>query len=403
MRVNDVVKKEKGFREKHLNTQIKFEGGTMRAILFAGKGVGKTAVAAATAALSAEMGHRTLIISTDPNRCLSAFFGTKLSSEPGKLANNLYGLEINDVTLHDELVEWKDMIDYATGVSSFGGMGSEVSTEMLIRGGIKEVSGIVKIGEYSKVRQFDVCILDAELVDWLIGFLTIPYSADWYMKRYFKRIRRLSRLAGLFNWFLSIPTPPDRVFDDVEELYERIKWANSALSDSHCGSVRLTMDSDKFSVRDARQFLSYLNLFEFRTDFVTANEVCDNGAERREEIESSFSTIPVSYIELDEMPAGVKQLRRVAKKVYGNRDPTRVFCKDKFFEVMKKDGGYVLSINADFEDKQLEKKILLSKDGNELIVEAGKKRLIVGLPYVLSASEPKKAVIEHGRLVVRFD
>jgi len=375
----------------------------MRAILFAGKGVSKTAVAAATAVLSAESGHKTLLISTDPNRCLSACFDMHLSSVPDKLANNLYGLEINEVTLHAEMEKWKYMMEYVTGVSSSGsGIGSEVALEQIIRGGIKDLSGIVKMGEYSRDKRFDVCILDATLGDPLIGFLTIPYSADWYMKKYFRKIRRLSRLAGLFNWFLSIPTPPDKVFDNIEELYERLKWAKNALSDSHYGSVRLTTDSDKFSVRDARQFLSFLNLFDFRTDLVTANEVCGNGAERREEIESSFSPIPVSYIELDEMPAGVKQLKQVAKAVYGKHDPTRVFCKDKFFEVMEKDGGYVLSINANFEDKQLEKKILLSKDGNELIVEAGKRRLIIGLPYVLSASEPKKAVIEHGRLIVRF-
>ncbi|MFN3394918.1 MAG: ArsA family ATPase, partial [Candidatus Thermochlorobacter sp.] len=55
----------------------------MRIIVFTGKGgVGKTSVAACTALRAAEMGYRTLIMSTDPAHSLGDSLDTELSAEP---------------------------------------------------------------------------------------------------------------------------------------------------------------------------------------------------------------------------------------------------------------------------------------------------------------------------------
>ncbi|MBO0684863.1 MAG: AAA family ATPase, partial [Candidatus Dormibacteraeota bacterium] len=51
----------------------------MRVILFTGKGgVGKTSIAAATAARCAQLGHRTLVLSTDPAHSLGDSFDLEL-------------------------------------------------------------------------------------------------------------------------------------------------------------------------------------------------------------------------------------------------------------------------------------------------------------------------------------
>jgi len=66
----------------------------MRVILFTGKGgVGKTSVAAATALRSAELGYRTIVLSTDTAHSLSDSFDVPLGNAPGLIIPNLWGQE----------------------------------------------------------------------------------------------------------------------------------------------------------------------------------------------------------------------------------------------------------------------------------------------------------------------
>ena len=67
-----------------------------RILLFTGKGgVGKTTVAAATAIKTSNLGYKTLIISTDPAHSLADSFQMGLNPIPTKIAENLYGMEVN--------------------------------------------------------------------------------------------------------------------------------------------------------------------------------------------------------------------------------------------------------------------------------------------------------------------
>ena len=68
----------------------------MRIILYLGKGgVGKTTISAATAARSAALGKRTLVVSTDLAHSLADCLNRPLTSEPQELARNLWAQEVN--------------------------------------------------------------------------------------------------------------------------------------------------------------------------------------------------------------------------------------------------------------------------------------------------------------------
>ena len=63
----------------------------MRVILYTGKGgVGKTTVAAASALRSAELGYKTIILSTDSAHSLADSFDLALGSEPQSIIPNLW-------------------------------------------------------------------------------------------------------------------------------------------------------------------------------------------------------------------------------------------------------------------------------------------------------------------------
>ena len=62
----------------------------MRIILVTGKGgVGKTTVSAATALRAADLGHRTLVMSTDPAHSLGDAFDAELGDLPTPISERL--------------------------------------------------------------------------------------------------------------------------------------------------------------------------------------------------------------------------------------------------------------------------------------------------------------------------
>jgi arsenite-transporting ATPase len=67
-----------------------------RLIFFGGKGgVGKTTLAVAFATLLAARGEKTLLVSTDPAHSTGDILGVRLSGEPKRVSENLWGVEID--------------------------------------------------------------------------------------------------------------------------------------------------------------------------------------------------------------------------------------------------------------------------------------------------------------------
>src|SRR6059058_3385044 len=83
----------------------------MRILLYTGKGgVGKTTVAAATAVRLAELGYRTVVMSTDLAHSLADSFDQRLSAEPEQIGPNLWAQETdiyyNLKTYWGKVQEW---------------------------------------------------------------------------------------------------------------------------------------------------------------------------------------------------------------------------------------------------------------------------------------------------------
>ncbi|MCK4529435.1 ArsA family ATPase, partial [candidate division WOR-3 bacterium] len=69
---------------------------SMKIILFTGKGgVGKTTTSAATAVKCAELGYRTIVMSTDPAHSLGDCLQCDLQTTPTEIFDGLFGLEVD--------------------------------------------------------------------------------------------------------------------------------------------------------------------------------------------------------------------------------------------------------------------------------------------------------------------
>jgi len=89
----------------------------MRVILYTGKGgVGKTTVAAATAVRCAQLGYRTLVISTDAAHSLADSLDVSVGEQPTEVAPNLWAQEVN--ALHELESHWERIHAYLTALFS---------------------------------------------------------------------------------------------------------------------------------------------------------------------------------------------------------------------------------------------------------------------------------------------
>lgn len=88
----------------------------MRIVLYTGKGgVGKTSIAAATAVKSAELGSKTLVVSTDSAHSLGDSLDMKLSNEPVEIKKNLWAQEID--AIHEVEEGWGKVQKYFAELS----------------------------------------------------------------------------------------------------------------------------------------------------------------------------------------------------------------------------------------------------------------------------------------------
>src|SRR5690349_17256986 len=111
---------------KHISRDIH-----MRLILYLGKGgVGKTTTAAATAMRAAELGHRTLVVSTDVAHSLADALDHPLGPLPTQLSDRLWGQEIN--VLDEVRQHWGELRTYLAGLLRRKGVDDVASEELAI-------------------------------------------------------------------------------------------------------------------------------------------------------------------------------------------------------------------------------------------------------------------------------
>src|SRR3990172_6132758 len=110
----------------------------MRVLLITGKGgVGKTTVSAATAIRAADLGYRTLVMSTDPAHSLGDAFLVKLGDTPTPVVDNLHAQQIDAQARLEE--SWGPVRDYLTRVFDWSGLQSVEAEELAVFPGMDEL------------------------------------------------------------------------------------------------------------------------------------------------------------------------------------------------------------------------------------------------------------------------
>ena len=389
----------------------------MRVILMTGKGgVGKTSVAAATGLKCAELGYKTLVLSTDPAHSLADSFDLELGHEPQQVVDNLWGAEL------DALMElegnWGAVKRYITEVLQARGLDGVQAEELAILPGMDEIFGLVRMKRHYDEGDFDILIIDSAPTGTALRLLSLPEVSGWYMRRFYKPFQSMSAalrplFEPIFKPIAGFSLPTNEVMDAPYEFYQQIEELEKVLTDNTQTSVRLVTNPEKMVLKESLRAHAYLSLYNVSTDLVIANRIIpdevedpffqrwkENQSVYKQEIHDNFHPLPVKEVPLfSEEMCGLKALERLKDTLYQNEDPSQVYYAENTIRVVQEQNNYSLELYLPGIPKQ---QIKLNKTGDELNVRIGNHRRNLVLPQALAALSPSGAKMEEDYLKIKF-
>ena len=394
----------------------------MRIILYLGKGgVGKTTTAAASAIRCADLGYRTLVVSTDIAHSLADSLNVALSAQPVEIAPNLFAQEINVV---EEVREhWGEMQGYVGNVLRKQGMNKAVAEEMAIIPGMEEVVSLLHINKQANEGHFDCVIVDAAPTGETMRLLTMPESFQWYVSR----LRgwgdtTLKIASGLLNRIV----PDKDLFAGLNNLVAGVKELQKVLTNPEITSYRIVLNPEKMVLKEGARAVTYLSLFGYPVDAAIVNRILPGvdsdgsgnawiaapsadqylhhlqeiQARYLGEIERDFYPLPILRSPwYDQEMVGLERLRHLAGDLFADRDPSLLFFRGQAQSIEEEGEDFVMRMPL----PQVElEKVKLTKRGDELFINIGNFKREMLLPSVLAQRDASGATFVNGVLKIRF-
>jgi arsenite-transporting ATPase len=382
----------------------------MRVLLFTGKGgVGKTTTAAATAALAASRGLKTLVLSTDPAHSLADALDVPLSGVPTEVQPGLSAMQVDAQRAFEQ--SWRDIQDYLRAVLERAGVDALQADELTVLPGAEEVLALLELRRQALSGRYDLIVVDCAPTGETLRLLALPDALRWYVERVFPAQRRVLRaVRPLIGRVAHVPE--DGVFEAFARLHADLTEVHDLLT-APTTSVRLVLTPEAVVVAESRRTLTSLALYGFRVDGVVANRVLPRSddpwtagwaaaqAEQLSLVRADVAPLPVleSPYAAGE-PVGHDSLLLFAESLYGNDDPTDVTDAEDLLAVRRTVDGYELSLAlplARLEDLDL------ARSGDELVITLAGHRRLLALPSVLQRCEVVGARLAGGRLLIAFE
>jgi len=384
----------------------------VRVVLFTGKGgVGKSTVAAGTAALCARRGLRTLVLSTDAAHSLGDALGVAAGPDPVEVAPSLWVQQV-DAQLRFEQ-SWAEVQGYLLSVLEVAGVDPVAAEELTVLPGAEEVLALLELREHVRGGEWDAVLVDCAPTAETLRLLALPEALGWYMERVFPAQARVVRaLRPVLSRAAGVPMPGGEVFEALERLHRELDEVHRLLTGPG-SAVRLVLTPERVVLAEARRSLTSLSLFGYRVDGVVANRVFpDEGADAWRsawvqaqtdllaEAETSFAGLPIwrSAYRPHE-PVGVADLADLAEGLYAGQDPLAVPTGPAPFRVTRTTGGAVLHLALPGASRD---EVDLARHGDELVVTVGSYRRLLSLPAGLARHRVAGASVTGGELRVRF-
>ena len=332
----------------------------MRVILYTGKGgVGKTTVSAATAVLASELGHKTIVLSTDPAHSLSDAFAIQIGNTPQRLKENLYGQEID---IYKEIADnWGKIESYVKALLQSQGLDELMSDELATLPGMEELFSLLKLLEFKQEGKYDTVIIDCAPTASTIRLLSFPEIFQWYMDKFFNIGRKIAKIVRpAAERLTKIPFPKDEVYGSIEKLYVKMVKIKELLLDNSSTTIRLVINPEKMVINESQRAYTYLNMFGFTVDALVVNKVYPQeinhsylsnwiGIQEKhiKHITRVFHGTPIfKSILYDREMVGIASLSKFSRDLFKGDDPAQCFNKDAPIKISKKGDHFVLLLSS---------------------------------------------------------
>jgi arsenite-transporting ATPase len=381
----------------------------MRIILYLGKGgVGKTTIAAATAVRSAMLGKRTLVVSTDLAHSLADCLNKPLVSNPKELSANLWAQEVN--VLDEMRRGWNKVQGAMSKALKKQGLDAVMAEELALIPGMDEIVGLSNIYRNARDGNFEVVIIDAAPTGETVRLLSMPDTFQWYADRIMS-----SNALNLAKPLIRAFVPTIEIMDSVKLMSERVKTLREVLGNPDISSYRPVVNPERMVIKEALRAETYLALFGYPIDSVICNrvippdnyqdafmqEIYRNQEKFRRQIHQTFAPLPIweaPYYSHEII--GIPQLSRLADTVFGDKDPTQIFYRGQVQEINRVGDTYILRLPLPHVEMD---KVLMTKKGDEMIVEIGNFKRDITLPSILANQEAKLARFVNNALEIHFN
>ena len=177
-----------------------------RVVLISGKGgVGKTTVAAATAARAAALGHSTLAVSLDRAHNLGDVLGTELGPVP-RPVDGVPGLFAMEADPQEELMgRWASVRGYFSDLLHWMGVGGVEADEVAVFPGLEELLVLSRVAELVEQAEHELVVVDLAPTASSLRLLSFPELMEGPIGRFAKWERS----------FLSVFRPAMKRIDET--------------------------------------------------------------------------------------------------------------------------------------------------------------------------------------------
>lgn len=398
----------------------------MRVVLFTGKGgVGKTTLAAATAARLARSGRTVLVVSTDPAHSLGDALEADLSGEPVELSDRLWASHIDTHALLDR--SWGQLQGHLRTLLAGAGVDELVADELTVLPGVEDLLALGEVRRAAETGAWDVVVVDCGPTAETLRLLSLPEALSGYVERLFPAHRRAVRgmLAGLAPGGREAAPAWEATIAALDALAEDLGGLRAMLGDHTRTSIRLVLTPERVVAAETRRTLTALALHGLRVDHLVANRIVPGPPpslrgpaarwlrERHTEQQAVLADLDGLGVavrlarQTAAEPTGLPALLMIAAALYSDDDPVPDGVAGEPLIQVRRTAGTGTSRDSEFElvlrlPGAAGGALDLARVGDELAVSVGGTRRMVALPSVLRRCEVTGARLVDDDLCVVF-